>query len=129
MNDIFKNRRKFHRINYDGQVNLEFCGEKYDHRQIKNLCLTGIFVNGNFSQQHNENCLVKFIDERERREIQLRTEAEVVWTNDVGVALKFTSMTFTSYKLLQKTLLVEAEEPLALLKEFPIISPFEITRL
>lgn len=125
--DYFENRRKFKRIRYDGQVGLAFTEENIDHCQAKNLSLTGIFVNGNHFQQSDENCLVKFMIGDEPEKIGMEAEAKIVWGNNNGVALKFTSMKFTSYKLLQKTLMAKAKEPLELLKEFPILAPFDIT--
>ena len=50
----------------------------------------------------------------------------MVWTNDEGIAIEFTSMTFDSYMFLQVALLSEVEDPLPLVIELPEECPFEI---
>ena len=126
MNIKFENRRKFHRINFDGQVNLDFMGGQQDDCQIKNLSLTGMFVNGNFQQQHAENCSVNIVDKTKSNKTNLRASAEVVWWSNKGIAFKFTSMTLDSYMLLVSTLINNAEQPAILLHEFPKSCPYEI---
>ena len=127
MNIKSENRRKFHRINFDGQVNLDFVDDIYDHCQIKNLSLTGMFVKGNFQQQHAENCSINIFDKTKSKKTNLRASAEVVWGSDKGIAFKFTSMTFDSYMLLVSTLINNAEQPAIILHEFPKSCPYEIT--
>ena len=126
MNINFENRRKFHRINFDGQVNLDFLGDQQDDCQIKNLSLAGMFVKGNFQQQHAENCSVNIFDKTKSKETKLRASAEVVWRSDKGIAFKFTSMTLDSYMLLVSTLINNAEQPAIILHEFPKNYPYEI---
>ena len=127
MNIKFENRRKFHRINFDGQVNLDFMGDRHDHCQIKNLSLTGMFVTGDFSQQQTENCLINISHNRKPEKIHLGAAGKVVWNSMDGIGMKFTSMKFDSYMSLHATLIEEAEFPLVVLSEFPEICPFEIT--
>ena len=126
MNVKFENRRKFHRINFDGQVSLDFVDDIYDYCQIKNLSLTGMYVKGNFQQQQCENCSINFFDKTKSKKTNLRASAEVVWENDKGIAFKFTSMTFDSYMLLVSTLINNAEQPVIILREFPKSCPYEI---
>lgn len=122
----FDNRRKFHRINFDGQVNLAFTNDSYNNCQVKNLCLTGMFVTGNFQQLHSMKCLVNLFHRAKSEDIHLCASAKVVWSNEEGVALNFTSMTFASYMSLLTALIHEADEPVIILNEFPKICPFEI---
>ena len=129
MNIKFENRRKFHRINFDGQVNLDFMGVRYDHCQINNLCLSGMFVTGDFPKQQDENCFINFSHKAKSEEIYLQASAKIVWDNEEGVGLQFTSMKFDRYMLLLTTLINNAEQPSIILHEFPKSSPFEITSL
>ena len=55
----FDDQRKFHRVNFDGRVNLKFLNYSYDYCQIKNLCLTGLFIEGNFLKRKAINCHVQ----------------------------------------------------------------------
>lgn len=129
MNVKFENRRKFHRINFDGQVNLDFMGDRHDHCQIKNLSLTGMFVIGDFSQQQTENCLINISHNRESEKIHLGASGKVIWSSADGIGIKFTSMKFDSYMSLLSTLINNAEQPSIILHEFPKSCPFEITSL
>jgi hypothetical protein len=121
------NRRKFHRIKYDSKANVTFINDDMHYCQIKNLSLTGMFVQGNFQQQHAENCSINIFDKTKSKKINLRASAEVIWENDKGIAFKFTSMTFDSYMLLVSTLINNAEQPAIILHEFPKSCPYEIT--
>ena len=129
MNIKFENRRKFHRINFDGQVNLDFMGDRHDHCQIKNLSLSGMFVTGDFPQQQTENCFINISLKAKSEEIHLQASAKVAWGNIEGVGLQFTSMKFDSYMSLLSTLINNAEQPSIILHQFPKNSPFEITSL
>ena len=123
----FDNRRKFHRINLDGQVNLDFMNDNYDNCQIKNLCLTGMFVIGNFPQQQTEDCLINYSHKTTHNEINLHASAKVVRNNDEGIAFEFISMKLDSYMSLVTTLIHEADDPSTILQELPKNYPFEIT--
>jgi len=126
MNIKSKNRRKFHRINIDGQVNLDFIDDVYKDCLIKNLSLTGMFVIGNFQQRYAENCSINIFHKTKSNNINLQASAEVVWGDDEGIAFKFTSMTFDSYMMLVSTLINNAEQPAIILREFPKNCPYEI---
>ena len=127
MNIKFENRRRFHRINFDGQVNLDFMGDQHNHCQIKNLSLTGMFVTGNFPPPQTKSCLINISHNRKSEKIHLRASGKVVRSTVDGIGVNFTSMTLDNYMLLHATLIDEAEFPLVLLSEFPEICPFEIT--
>ena len=127
MNSKFDNRRKFHRINLDGQVGLDFMNDNYDNGQIKNLSLTGMFVIGNFQQQQAEDCLINYSHKTKHNEINLHASAKVVRNNDEGIAFKFISMKLDSYMSLVTTLIHEADDPSTILQELPKNYPFEIT--
>ena len=122
----FINRRKFHRINFDGFVSIEIGDHYYDCCQIKDLSLTGIFVLGNFQQHHTKNCLVRIFHKEKSGNNSLFASGYIVWNSDEGIGLKFTKMTLANYILLQETLSKKAEEPVTILQEFPDNYPFEI---
>jgi len=119
--------RMFKRISFDRKVRLDFVSESYDYCQVKDLSLTGMFVLGTFQQKVGEHCLVKLLQKGVDSELKLLALANVVWTNDEGVGIEFTSMSFDSYLFLQVTLLYEADEPIAIGLELPEECPFEIS--
>ncbi len=126
MNIKFENQKKFHRVNFDGMVSLKFNDDSYDCCQVKDLSLTGMFVKGNFQQQVGD-CLINLFHKEKCGNNSLQASGEIVWSNDEGVALKFTTMSFENYILLQTTLINKAEQPATILRELPKDSPFEIS--
>ena len=123
------NRRKFQRIDFDGKVDLKFVNYSYDCCQVKNLSLTGMFIEGNFLGRKARNCNVQIFHEDNNGNNSLRASAKVVWKNNEGIALEFTTMTFENYLLLQTTLINKAEEPEIILRELPKNYPFFIQSL
>ena len=127
MNIKLENQRKYHRINFDEKVNLDFMGDRYDRCQIKNLSLNGMFVTGIFQQQQ-KSCHIHLISKVNDKDFEIFVEGKVAWANARGVALNFTSMKHSNYNILKNILIYKAEKPSILLKEFPILCPFETTR-
>lgn len=126
LNMKITNRRKFHRINLSERVDLEFSDDSYDCCQIKNLSLTGMFVSGKFPQKQEETCKINLFHKTKTSKTRLHASAIVVWGNEMGVGLKFTSMTHDSYMLLLATLINNAEQSAIILHEFPKSCPFEL---
>ena len=120
------NRRKYQRIDFDGEVDLEFADHVYHCCQIKDLSLTGMFVQGDINQHPSGNCIVKIFHKEKNGDNCMIASGEVVWRNEEGIGLKFTDMTLENYTLLQTTLSKKAEQPAIILQEFPHNYPFEI---
>lgn len=120
-------KRKFTRIHFDRQMDLDFSGNIFNNCQIKDLSLTGMFVLKSFEQDIGKHCLVNIAQLGTSSILYLQALAKVVRKCDEGIAIEFVSMQFDSYMFLQVTLLYEAEEPLAVGLELPENCPFEIT--
>jgi len=118
--------RKFTRIIFDGQVDLEFISDSYHHCRIKNLSLAGMFAIGDFQKQVGKNCNIDLVPADISKDLRLQALAKVVRKNDEGIAIKFTSMPFDSYIFLQATLLNEAEDLLVNKKILAEDYPFEV---
>jgi len=129
MNMEFTNRRKFHRINFDGKVHLQFSRHSYGSLQVKDLSLTGMFVMGHFPKRQMESCLIKIFHKEKSDNNCVQALGEIVWGNDEGVGLRFTEMTLGDYILLQTTLIKKAEQPEIVLREFPTDCPYEISSM
>ncbi len=119
--------RKFVRVHFDRYVNMEFISDSYDHCQIRNLSLNGMFVKGDFKQHKGKSCLIDLIRTGTPTELRLHALAKVARRDDRGIAVKFSSMPFYSYMYLQTSLLYEADNPLVLEKMLAEKCPFEIT--
>ncbi len=129
MNMNFEDRRMFHRVNFDGLVDLEFNRQSYDCCEVKDLSLTGMYVLGKICKRQFSNCFIRLFHKEKSGNNCVRALAEVIWSNDSGVGLRFTGMTFANYMLLQTTLIDKAEQPEIILREFPRDFPFEITSM
>lgn len=121
-----ENQRKFHRIDFEGQANLDFIDGISDCCQVKNLSLTGMYVTGNFLKHKQRNCFIKIFHKEKSGYNSLQVYGEIVWRNDTGAGVRFTSMALEHYILLQTTLITNAEEPAVILREFPHSYPFEV---
>lgn len=119
-------RRKFHRIKYDGQVKVKLSGASDDFFSAENLSLTGLFVQGNFQQSYDQECLIQFVKNEDPKNTYLEMVGKVVWRNENGMGLKFTSIKFNNYMLLISTLINNAEQPAIILSEIPRDCPYEI---
>lgn len=122
----FHNRRKFHRINFDGQANLKFNNGNNACCRIKDLSLTGMGVTGNFQLTQATNCQVKIFHGEKSGNNCLTVLAKIVWKKEREIGLKFKSMTLENYELLQATLSEKAEQPITIIKEFPHKYPYEV---
>lgn len=119
-------RGRFFRIKPDDKVTLVFPYGKYENRQIRNLSLTEMFVEGVFPVKQKEYCFVYLSTHEKRVALCFQATARVVRRNVFGIGLEFTSMSVESYNFLQK-LLYGAKKPLNILQELPNNCPFEIT--
>ena len=120
-------QRAFPRVELYRHVNLEFVRGNYDHCQIKNLSLSGLFIEGDFEKCEGTCCHVDIFQSGKSTELNLQTSARIVRRNGDGIAVEFTSMTYDSYMLLQATLLLEAEDFFAFEKILSVNCPFEVT--
>ena len=120
------NRRKYHRIEFDGVACLKINEHDYDCSLIVDLSLTGMFVKGNFQKHIMENCIVRIFSNKNTDQDSVIATGEVVRVNNDGMALQFTEMTLENYTLLKSTLAENAEDSLVIMSEFPDAPPFEI---
>jgi len=121
-----RDRRRFHRIPIDGEVDLEFSGDIYNKCQIRNMSLGGMFVAGCCPDKMTEDCLVNFFRTARSDGTRFQAAAKVVWASEEGVGLQFLSMTQESYLLLRTTLINNAEQPSVIMHEIAKARPFVI---
>ena len=85
MNIKFDNRRKYHRINFDRKVDLDFITTSHNGCQVKNLNLTGMFILGNFHHQKLKYCRIVLFHKEKSGNNCLRASGEIVWGNAEGI--------------------------------------------
>lgn len=120
-------KRRFIRIDVIQQARLDFENAEYKSCQIKNLSLTGMYVTGEFQQQVDDECIIRYSQTCSSSHFYFKAKARVVRADDKGVAVEFISMPLDSYMLLQTTLLYESVDPLEIGLQLPDDCPFEIT--
>ena len=126
----FQNRRTFYRIDFAGKVNVEIGDESYDCCQVENLSITGMYVAGNFKHmQTDENCLISFVRDGDSKKVYMQASGKIVWGNDEGFGLQFTSMKSDHYQVLVTVLINNAKLPAVILSQIPEKCPFEISSM
>jgi hypothetical protein len=73
-------RRKFHRINVDEDVFMDFSDNTSDCSRIKNISLGGMFILGHSLLKEKETCRIRFLHNAKIKEPRLRASARVVWS-------------------------------------------------
>lgn len=133
MHVAFERQRRFNRIEYDEQVNLDFThttnnqlGSYYENCRIKNISLYGIGVTGNFHFQPGDRCNVIFYHKTLTNKIRMLISGEAVWCNGYETGLKFYSMSHATYLSLMALLINNSPIPSSMINEFPDAPSFEI---
>jgi len=121
-----KDRRRFHRINLDEEVNLELSGVTYNRCRIKNISIGGMFVDGCFPPKNMKNCEITISDNQKSREPRFQASVVVAWTSEEGVGFKFTAMNPDSYMFLRRKLINSAELLAIILYDLTRTCPFEV---
>ncbi|WP_420208667.1 PilZ domain-containing protein [Candidatus Electronema sp. JC] len=109
--------RRFTRVNFNHNVELNFSGRIYDAQKICNLSLGGFCVRGQFDQQIGDICAVE-LREAAGKPLNFHAEGKVVWIGGNSMAVEFTAMDHDSFLCLQTALLYQADDPLLLGTEF-----------
>lgn len=109
--------RRFTRVNFNHDVELNFSGSTYGPQKICNLSLGGFCVRGQFDQQIGDVCAVE-LREAAGKPLSFHAEGKVVWIGGDSMAVEFTAMDHDSFLFLQTALLYQAEDPLLLGAEF-----------
>ena len=103
-------KRRFVRIHFERQVQLDFFTEFYDNCQIKDLSFGGIFVHGKFPHKVDDQCYINLTQTSKTTSLKLKALSKVVRQGDEGIALDFISMSFESLLSLEMILLYQERE-------------------
>ena len=110
--------RRFTRVSFDHDVEMEFNGRTYGPQKLCNLSLGGFCVRGQFAQQIGDICTITLRENAEGVPLGFQAQGKVVWIGGDSMAVEFTAMEHDSFLLLQTALLYQAEDPLLLGTEF-----------
>ncbi len=103
-------KRRFVRIHFERQVQLDFFTEFYDNCQIKNLSFGGMFVSGKFPHPADDQCYVNLAQTSKTTSLTLKALAKVIRQDEEGIALEFVSMSFESLLSLEMVILYQERE-------------------
>jgi len=103
-------KRRFVRIHFERQVQVDFFSEIYDQGEVKNISLGGVYISGQFPHQVGDKCHVTVVQRGNKTYLTLKALAVVVRSDDEGIGLQFTSMSFESLLSLEMILIFEARE-------------------
>ena len=121
-------RRRYFRIHFKRQVQLDFSTEVYDKCQANNISLGGLFVNGKFPHKVDDQCYVNITQTSKTTYMTFKAIAKIIRQDDEGIALKFISMSFESLVLLELILLYEPRGKSSDTEiKLPTDLPFEIS--
>ena len=119
--------RNYYRAKFDNCVDVEFISHKYDECRVKDVCLNGMYLVGNFEHQEGECCFIDQVQENDQTELCLKTLARVIRKDDHGMAVQFSSMPFESYMCLQSSLLNDSDNLNMDERLFKEECPFKVT--
>ena len=120
-------KRRFVRIHFERQVQLDFFTEFYDQCQIKDLSFGGVFIKGKFPHKVDDQCYINLVQTSKTTCLTLKALSKVIRQDDKGIALNFISMSFESLLSLEMILLYQEREKSADTDiELPNNLPFKI---
>lgn len=120
-------KRRFFRIHFKRQVQLDFSTKIYSDCKVKDISLGGMFVLGGFQQKVNDQCYVFLAQTSKTAHLKFEILAKVIRQDDQGIALEFISMSYESMMLLELILLYEPREDSSDTEpELPADLPFTI---
>jgi hypothetical protein len=106
------------RSDYHGEVTIE-CGENggtHGPCNIRNISLNGVYIEIDSPLKECKNCklIIKLGDDGS---IELEIDGEVVRYDQAGMAVKFSSMSPTTFDHLRKVVMYNSSDPEDFLKE------------
>lgn len=121
-----RERRRFTRVLFSRAVKLEFNDNRYEHCQLRDLSIGGMYVEGAFDQKVGDECLAYLYESGATFSMMLKFMARVVHRTNEGIGLEFTVIDYESFQFLQTMILYYADNQADVVEEFPEDLPFEI---
>ncbi len=123
--DLLDNRR-FTRVIFCRTAKLILGEKTYEERQVYNLSLGGLFLEGRYSVNVGEACELELHETGRHSCLILKFQVRVVRVEENGLALEFLNMPVDSYSFLQTMVLYSTDDPfgvsLEFLEDFPAVN-------
>lgn len=103
-------KRRYVRIHFNRQVQLDFSTEVYDNCQVMDISLGGMYINGKFPHKIEDQCYINLVQTSRKIYLTFQALAKIVRHDDNGIGLEFVSMSFESLLSLEMILLYEPRE-------------------
>ncbi len=88
-----KDRRRESRLPYRATVNVVFGTKKYTGKETRDISITGTYIEGITGPKRGDICDITLQLKGEASELYLNLKAEVVRTEEKGIALEFIDVT------------------------------------
>ncbi len=88
-----KDRRRESRLPYRATVDVSFGKKTYKEKETRDISITGTYVEAISGPQKGETCRITLLLKGEASELRLNMQAEVVRTEENGIALEFIDVT------------------------------------
>lgn len=105
-----REKRRYLRIHFERQAQLDFFTEVYDRCQVQNISLSGMFIQGEFPHELDDQCYVNLTQTSKNTYLTLQALAKVTRHDEEGIGLKFISMSFESLLSLEMILLYQEKK-------------------
>ena len=111
-------QRLFTRVLLSRTARLIKDGHSWTEGKVHDLCLAGMFVEGQYDLDPGAECTVELHETGHRSSLILHIRARVTRKESHGVALEFLDMPDDSYAFLQTMVLYSADDPFGVALEF-----------
>lgn len=122
-----KNDRKNARIFCEKKVGISFNNHPRNFYPLRNISLSGLFVEGWFWQKPGNRCDITLTKRWLDQEYVMTLSGKVTRQEQEGVAIQFTGMHRDTLAMLQTTLLYESQDPAVMGEEFAQEFAFKVS--
>ncbi len=115
------NKRKFRRIPLTSfkDIDLLLNNKHYQNIQIKDLSLSGLYIEGLFTDKLGDECELLLKTSEEQPNTYLKLPCKIIRVKTKGIALEFSYPNQDCLVYLETLILYHAEDPFAAATEFP----------
>lgn len=113
-----QDNRSYARVVFNRKACLTIGEKIYRDKQIRDLSLIGLYLQGRFDVSPGAPCTVEIQEDGPTSSLTLTISATVVRVEESGIGLKFENMKQDSYMFLQTMILYATRDPVSVAEEF-----------
>ncbi len=121
------NARKNARIFCAKMVGISFGDRPRNFYSIRNISLSGLFIEGWFWQKPGKRCDIILTEHWLDQDYVMTLSGKVTRLEQEGIAIQFTGMDWDTLTMLQTSLLYESQNPIKMAEEFAQECAFTIS--